>query len=85
VQSLSEDGAATMDAYQRYRPGHLSDRTPVPDPDPDGVLLDDLVRDPHERAAHMIAIEDDRALLQPASCSFQASPDRVKGAYGCGA
>src|SRR5947209_7803694 len=30
------------------------------------VLLDDLVSDPHERAAHVITVEDDRNCLQRA-------------------
>jgi hypothetical protein len=58
VQALREDCAPAVNADDRDRAsfgrGFLSDR----------VLLDDLVCDPHERAAHVIAIEDDRALLQ---------------------
>ena len=52
MQALGEHRAAAMDAHQR-------------DP-PVWVLLDDLVSDPHQRAAHVIAVEDDRALYQRA-------------------
>ena len=45
-----------------------------------GVLLDDLVRDAHERAAHVVAVEDD--LWDAATRSFLASRDRVKGTDG---
>jgi hypothetical protein len=34
---------------------HQGDRTA-------GILLDDLVGDPHERAAHVIVVEDDRGV-----------------------
>ena len=42
-----------------------------------GVLLDDLVRDPHERAPDVVLVEDD--LWVRHSGSFLASPGRVKG------
>ena len=66
VQPLGEVRAAAVDADERD--GAV------------GVLLDDLVGDPHERAAHVIAVEDDRRGFQ--LCSFLASRDRVKGAGG---
>jgi hypothetical protein len=63
-----------MDAYQRDRAGEVSASLSHGIPAflasgvsaslPDRVLLNDLVCDPHQRAAHMIAIEDDRARLQ---------------------
>ena len=45
-----------------------------------GVLLDDLVRDPHERAAQIVAIEDNPfGLVFHYARPFLASLDRVKG------
>src|SRR5919204_2641574 len=46
-------------------------------------LLNDLVRDPHEGTANILAIEYDLLAAQTA-CSFLASRDRVKG-LRCGA
>ena len=55
LQPLGEDRAATMDADDRDADLALRPRSRR-------VLLDDLVRDPHQRAAHVIAVEDDRAI-----------------------
>ena len=55
--------AATVDADERDLPV--------------GVLLDDLVRDPHERSPHVVLVED--GLRVGHSRSFLASPGRVKG------
>src|SRR5207237_10757011 len=52
VQAPGQDGSPPMDADDRDRPV--------------GVLLDDLVRDPHQCAAHVIVVEDDRGGLQRA-------------------
>ena len=41
------------------------------------VLLDDLVCDAHQRAPHVVAVEDD--LVAQLYCPFLASRDRVKG------
>ena len=41
------------------------------------IFLDDLVRDTYERAAQIVAVEDD--LFFTFSRSFLASLDRVKG------
>ena len=57
VQAAGEDGAAGVDADQRQRRSAA------------GVLLDDLVRDPHERAAQIVAVEDD-----PLGLSFHCAP-----------
>ena len=46
AQSAGQQSAATMDAHDRQAVVL-------------GVLLDDLVSDPHERAAHVVAVEDD--------------------------
>ena len=72
-------------AGQRLQPlGEM--RATAVDPDEcDGsvrVLLHDLVGDPHQRAAHVIAVEGDRYGFQ--LCSFLASRDRVKGRAACG-
>jgi hypothetical protein len=48
VQALGESGATAVDADQRDRPT--------------GVLLDYLVGDPHQGAAHVIVVEDDRGV-----------------------
>jgi hypothetical protein len=53
VEALRQHRPATVDADERNgRP--LLGR----------VLLDDLVSDPHERAAHSVAVEDNRRCLQ---------------------
>ena len=57
VQAAGEDGAAGVDPDQRD--GRLGA----------GVLLDDLVRDPHERAAQIVAIEDN-----PVRAGFACAP-----------
>ena len=44
-----------------------------------GVLLDDLVRDPHERAAQIVAVEYDPVRACQQTRPFLASLDRVKG------
>jgi hypothetical protein len=66
VQALREDGAAAVDPDQGDRAGEVSVSLSggVSVSLPDGVLLNDLVCDPHQRATHVIAIEDDRVLLQ---------------------
>jgi hypothetical protein len=46
VQAARDDRAARVDADQRQALGP-------------GVLLDDLVRDPHQRAAQVVAVEHD--------------------------
>ena len=51
AQARGERGAAAMDADD----GELLR----------GVLLDDLVRDAHERAPHVVAVEDDLLGFQP--------------------
>jgi hypothetical protein len=43
-------------------------------------LLDDLVGDPHERASHVVTVEDDPGAVHLGCGSFLASRDRVKGA-----
>ena len=45
LQSLGEDRPAAVDPDERHRGGI--------------VVLDDLVRDAHERTAHVIPVEDD--------------------------
>ena len=64
VEPAAEHRAAGVDADQR-------------EPSRRRVLLDDLVRDPHQRAAQIVAVEDDLRL--PFSRPFLASLDRVKG------
>ena len=67
VQAAGEHGAAGVDADEGDGLGA-------------GVLLDDLVRDPHQRAAQIVAIEHDpvgRVGLH--TRPFLASLDRVKG------
>ena len=44
-----------------------------------GILLDDLVRDPHQGAAEIVAVEDDPFGLVFHARPFLASLDRVKG------
>jgi len=44
-----------------------------------GIFLDDLVRDPHQSATHVVTIENDLFGLVCHSRSFLASRDRVKG------
>jgi len=56
VEPLGQDRAPTLDAHQRDLAS--------------GVLLDDLVRDPHERAANVIVVENDPGGLQPAAPSW---------------
>jgi hypothetical protein len=65
VQAAGEDRTAGVDADQSdgVRPR---------------VLLDDLVRDPHQRAAYLVAIEHD-PLWVSHTRPFLASLDRVKG------
>ena len=65
TNALCEECAAPMDPDDR-EPGSAR-------------LLDDLVRDAHERAPHVLGVEDD---LVAHFGSFLASPDRVKGAVG---
>ena len=67
VQAAGEDGAAGVDADERERPRRA------------GVLLDDLVRDPHQRAAQIVAVEDDLLGWFSHARPFLASLDRVKG------
>ena len=64
VQPRGEVGAAAVDADERDLPV--------------GVLLDDLVGDPHERPPHVVLVEDD-LLLAHLPRSFLASRGRVKG------
>ena len=63
VQARGEVRAAAVDAHERDGPA--------------GVLLDDLVRDAHERAADVVLVEDDPRCGHIGS--FLASRDRVKG------
>ena len=63
VKAGGQDGAAGVDPDQR-------------DTLIAGVLLDDLVRDPHQGAAQIVAVEDD---LLAHTRPFLASLDRVKG------
>jgi hypothetical protein len=49
VQPRRQMGAAPVDADERDRPV--------------GVLLDDLVRDPHERAPDVVLVEDDLGMV----------------------
>ena len=58
VQPPGEMGAAAVDADQRHRTVR--------------VLLDNLVCDPHQRAANVIAVEDDRR-------GFQRAPSWPRG------
>ena len=67
MEPLRQERAAAVDSDERDRPV--------------GILLDDLVGDPHQRAAHVIVVEDDRGGF--ATCSFLASRDRVKGTDCC--
>ena len=60
VQAAREDGAATMDADQRDLVV--------------GVLLDDLMGDPHQGAAHVVMVEDDLVLLQSESLPGLSGP-----------
>jgi hypothetical protein len=64
VDALRQDRAARVDADDRYRFR--------------GVLLHDLVRNPHQRAAQVLSVEDD-LLRVTHSRPFLVSPDRVKG------
>ena len=66
VQPAGQHRPAGVDADQR-------DRLRL------GVLLDDLVRDPHERAAQIVPIEDNPLGLVFHARPFLASLDRVKG------
>ena len=63
TKPLGDDGAAAMDPDD----GEAAS----------AGLLDDLVRDAHERAPHVLGVEDD---LVAHFRSFLASRDRVKGA-----
>jgi hypothetical protein len=64
VDAVGQDRPARVDADDRERLR--------------GVLLNDLVCDPHQRAPQILAIEDD-LLLGTHSRPFLASLDRVKG------
>ncbi len=44
------------------------------------VALDDLMGDPHQGAPHVVAVQDDLAVVVHVVPSFLASRDRVKGA-----
>jgi len=63
VEPVAEHGASGVDPDEGYVIGA-------------GILLDDLMGDPQQRAAHIVAIEDD---LGTHTRPFLASLDRVKG------
>src|ERR1700747_2730533 len=65
LQPLGEVGAPAMDADERNRAGR--------------VLLDDLMSDSHERAAHVVAVEGDLCGFQLLLLSGLTGPS-VKGA-----
>jgi hypothetical protein len=70
VEAASQHGTASVDADECDAGADLI---------LERVFLDDLVSDPHKRAAHSLTVENNCGVSRQPS-SFLASPDRVKGA-----